>query len=160
MVHKAKTPVSISSGSAEIEVRNLRLKDLERIVDIDKKILGIARPDYWDMRMRRIVDTSPISPLVAISQEKVIGFIIGYTSGWEYGAPEHTGWIEDIGVDPDYQRKGVASTLLKEMVNLLKKVGVIKVYTMVNWRSSDMLQFFDHMGFTHGDMINLELQIT
>jgi hypothetical protein len=46
-----------------------------------------------------------------------------------------------------------------EMVDNLKKVGVDTIYTFVNWRDWDLLQFFDAMGFQRGDMINLELKI-
>ena len=49
--------------------------------------------------------------------------------------------------------------LLTEMVNNLKKVGVVKVYTFVNWRDWGLLQFFDAMGFKKGDMINLEMKV-
>lgn len=46
-----------------------------------------------------------------------------------------------------------------EMVDNLKKVGVDTIYTFVNWRDWDLLQFFDAMGFQQGDMINVELTI-
>ena len=49
--------------------------------------------------------------------------------------------------------------LLTEMINYLKKVGVDRVYIMVNWRDWSLMQFFDAMGFQRGDMINLELKI-
>jgi len=57
---------------------------------------------------------------------KVVVFILGDASGWEYGVPESVGWIDTIGVHPDYQRKGVARALMSEMIDNLKKVGVIR----------------------------------
>ncbi len=89
---------------------------------------------------------------------KVIGFILGDASGWEYG-PENIGWVETIGVDPSYQKKGVARILMEEMLNYMKKVGVDTVYTFVNWRDWGLLQFSDAIGFRRGDMINLEFKI-
>jgi len=41
---------------------------------------------------------------------------------------------------------------------MFKKVGVDTIYTLVNWRTWDLLRFFDKMGFGRGDMINLELE--
>jgi len=38
-------------------------------------------------------------------------------------------------------------------------VGVKTIYTLVNWNDWDLLQFFHAMGFTRGDLINLELKI-
>jgi len=64
---------------------------------------------------------------------KIVGFILGDASGWEYGIPENIGWIDTIGVDT--------------------------VYTLVNWGDWTPLQFFDAMGFKRGGMINLEFTI-
>jgi len=86
-------------------------------------------------------------------------FILGDASGWEYGVPENIGWIDTIGVDPSFQKKGMARMLIEEMLNYMKKVGVDTVYTFVNWRDWGLLQFFDAMGFRRGDMINLEFNI-
>jgi ribosomal protein S18 acetylase RimI-like enzyme len=140
-------------------IRAMAIRDLDRIVEIDTKVLGQSRSDYWEMKLELLEKQSPMAPLVAELDGKVIAFVIGYGSGWEYGVPQSIGWIDTIGVDPDYQRKGIAKLLLTEMVTNLKKVGVEKVYTFVNWRDWRLLQFFDAMGFKKGDMINLELKI-
>jgi len=97
--------------------------------------------------------------LVAEMDGRVVAFILGDASGWEYGVPENIGWIDTIGVDPAYQRKGIAQILMKEMLNNMKKVGVDTVYTLVNWRDWGLLQFFDAMGFKRGDTINPEFKI-
>jgi ribosomal protein S18 acetylase RimI-like enzyme len=140
-------------------IRTMTSNDLDRIVEIDTEILGQSRPEYWEMKLELAERRSPIASLVAEMDGIVIGFVIGDASGWEYGVPEHVGWIDTIGVDPLYQRKGVAQMLLKEMIVHLKKVGVDTIYTFVNWRDRSLLQFFDSMGFTKGDMINLELRV-
>ncbi|MBC8460810.1 MAG: GNAT family N-acetyltransferase [Deltaproteobacteria bacterium] len=140
-------------------IRTMGNKDLDRIVEIDTKILGQPRPEYWEMKLELVEKRSPIASLVAEMDGKVIGFIIGDASGWEYGVPEDVGWIDTIGVDPAYQRKGIAQMLFREMIDHLKKVGVTSIYTFVNWRDWSLLQFFDSMGFTKGDMVNLELKV-
>lgn len=140
-------------------IRAMSSKDLDRIVEIDTQVLGQPRPEYWEMKVELVEKRSPMSSLVAEWDGEVIGFIIGDASGWEYGVPEHIGWIDTIGVDPTFQRKGVAKLLFTEMVNNLKKVGVDTIYTFLNWRDWSLLQFFDAMGFQKGEMINLELKV-
>ena len=140
-------------------IRTMVPSDLDRIVEIDIKVLGKPRTEYWEMKLELVGKRSQISSLVAELDGKVIGFIIGDASRWEYGVPENIGWIDTIGVDPDYQRKGIAKILFTEMTNNLKKMGVDTIYTFVTRRDWRLLKFFNSMGFQKGDMINLELDI-
>jgi ribosomal protein S18 acetylase RimI-like enzyme len=133
--------------------------DLPQIIELDIKVLGKPRPAYWERKLELVEKRSQVSSLVAELDGKVIGFIIGDVSSWEYGVPENIGWIDTIGVDPDYQRKGVAKILFTEMSANLKKVGVDAIYTLVTRRDWRLLKFFNNLGFQEGDMINLELDI-
>jgi len=140
-------------------IRAMNIKDLKQIIAIDKKILGKARPEYWEMKIILAEKHSPMSSLVAEQDGKIVGFVIGDASGWEYGVPENIGWIDTIGVDPAYQKKGIARMLFSEMVNNFKKVGVNTVYTFVTWSYWKLLQFFNKAGFQTGQMLHLELKV-
>jgi len=141
------------------KVRKMTSKDLDAIVAIDTQILGKSRWDYWLMKMSLAEQRLPMASLVAEADGKVVGFILGDASGYEYDVPENIGWIDTIGVDPAYQKQGIARMLMKEMIANLKKVGVDTVYTMVNWPDWDLLKFFHAFGFQKGPLINLELKI-
>lgn len=140
-------------------IRPIRIDDLSRIVQIDIEIIGKNRSEYWEQKLELIENQSAMSSLVAEMDGKVVGFIIGNASGWEYGVPETIGWIDTIGVDPAYQRTGIAHDLLEEMTTNLKKVGCNTIYTLVNWRDWRLLRFYDDVGFEKGDMLNLELKV-
>ena len=144
----------------QVSLRPLILGDLDAIVEIERKVLGKARRDYWKKKIELPNPRYPLSCLVAEYEGKVIGFIVGEVSGWEFGIPDTIGWISTIGVDPTYQHQGVARRLSQEFVKNLKAIGVTVVYTLVNWNDWDLLKFFRAMGFTRGgDMINLELKL-
>jgi ribosomal protein S18 acetylase RimI-like enzyme len=83
------------------------------------------------MKLELVEKRSQVTSLVAELDGKVIGFIIGDASRWEYGVPENIGWIDTIGVDPEYQREGIAKILFTEMTNNLKKVDIDTIYTFV-----------------------------
>lgn len=142
-----------------VNIRPMTVGDMDAIVEIDRRVIGKSRPDYW----KKVVPENPqypFSSLVAEFEGKVIGFVVGEVSGWEFGVPDTIGWLSIIGVDPDYQHKGVARRLSLEFVKNLKGIGVSVIYTLVNWNDWDLLKFFHEMGFTRGgDMINLELKI-
>ncbi|MEW5912032.1 MAG: GNAT family N-acetyltransferase [Thermodesulfobacteriota bacterium] len=149
----------IDRSSVAPVIRAMAPADLDQIVEIDIKVLGKPRPEYWKMKLDLVQKHQQISSLVAELDGKVIGFIIGGASRWEYGMPENIGWIDTIGVDPDYQKKGVAKVLFKEMAASLQKVGVDTIYTFVKRRDWKLLKFFNRIGFQEGDMLNLELDI-
>lgn len=155
-----------------LNIRSLTEDDLDAVVDIDRKVLGKVRREYWKRKIAYI-DIYPRPALVAEMDGKVVGFILGYVSGWEFGVPDTVGWIDTIGVDPDYQHRGVGRRLFKELIENLKRTGkeaqpeaketpiegVNVVYTLVRWNDWNMLRFFEKMGFKKGEMIGLELEL-
>ena len=106
---------------------------------------------------------------------KVVGFIMGYVSGWEFGVPDTIGWIDTLGVDPVYQRRGIGRALFTALIENFKHSGREKfsvdgaekpriegvnvVYTLANWNDWDLMQFYHAMGFRKGEMLNLKLEI-
>jgi ribosomal protein S18 acetylase RimI-like enzyme len=156
----------------ELKIRGIDENDLDHIVEIDRKILGKKRPEYWKRKIGS-PSFSPRPSLVAEKDGKVIGFILGYVSGFEFGIPDNVGWIDTIGIDPDYQRKGIAKELLTQFINNLKKSGkeitpeaetseiegVNMIYTLVDWEDWGLIEFFHDMGFKKGSLLNLELKI-
>jgi ribosomal protein S18 acetylase RimI-like enzyme len=158
----------------KVKIRGLSDNDLDAVVRIDKKIFGKERREFWKRKIA-YSDIYPRPALVAEVDGKVIGFILGFVSGWEFGVPDSVGWIDTVGVDPAYQRKGIAKLLFQELVKIFKHSGREKlpetqkskpnvegvnvVYTLVSWDRWDLLQFYHNMGFKKGDMLNLELKI-
>ncbi len=143
----------------DFNIRTLKKDDLNAIVKIDEKVLGENRRNYWEAKLELMDKKSSQVSLIAEMDGEVVGFILGDISGWEFGVPETFGWIDTIGVDPAYQKRGLGTALAHELIKNLKDHGVKSVYTLVSWNDWDLLQFFHAMGFTRGDMINLELKI-
>ncbi|MBI5031287.1 MAG: GNAT family N-acetyltransferase [Chloroflexi bacterium] len=142
-----------------IKIRVMQEEDMPAVAAIQSQVLGTRRHDYKALKARAMTARSPIMPLVAEVGNEIVGFVMGETSDGEYGVPGTIGWIDSIGVLSNYQRQGVARMLVEELIASMCRVGVCKVYTLVNWRDGDMLGFFDKLGFTNGDMINLERKV-
>ena len=144
----------------KLSVRNMVKEDLDSIVEIDTKVLGETRRDYWLTKIVKQAETRPPdASLVSEIDGKVAGFILGEVSGWEFKVPNNIGWIDTIGIDPDYQNRGIAKVLAMALITNIKQYGVDTIYTLVNWNDWDLLQFFHAMGFSRGDMINLVLKV-
>jgi GNAT superfamily N-acetyltransferase len=158
-----------------VKIRGLSENDLEAVVRIDEKVLGSERRGFWKRKVA-YSDIYPRPALVAEVDGKVVGFILGYVSGWEFGVPDYVGWIETLGVDPVYQRQGIGRLLFDALIDVFKRSGREKmpeteeagkpkiegvnvVYTLVSWDRMDLLQFYHAMGFKKGEVLNLELKI-
>lgn len=144
----------------KVKIRGLTIKDLPSIIEIDRKVLGEPRPEYWKRKIEVSEFRPPLASLVAEIDGKVIGFILGDVSGWEFGVPDNTGMIETVGVDPAFQRQGIARLLSEELIRSFKLNGVRKINTLVEWNDWDLLQFFYAMGFERGRRVNLEMDLT
>ena len=143
----------------KVKIRMLKREDLPAIIEIDKKVLGKPRPEYWRRKIEVSEFRPPLASLVAELEGKVIGFILGDVSGWEFGVPDDTGVIETVGVDPTFQRQGIARLLAEELIRSFKLNGVKKISTLVEWDDWDLLQFFHALGFKRGKRINLEMNL-
>ena len=107
-------------------IRALSDKDLDAVVRIDKSIFGTERRRYWK---RKIVysDIYPRPSFIAEIDGKVVGFILGFVSGWEFCIPDSVGWIDTVGVDPTYQRRGIGASLFCKLVEAFKCSGQEKM---------------------------------
>jgi GNAT superfamily N-acetyltransferase len=140
-----------------VKLRILTLKDLDAVSEIDFSLLGIRRMEYWEQKLER-AETSGVPSLAAEIDGNLVGFILGKVSSWEYGIPADTAWIDAFGVVKEYQKKGIAKLLFKEMFSIFKMVGISNIYIFVSWKDWDLLKFFKKMKFHTGDMINLEFK--
>jgi ribosomal protein S18 acetylase RimI-like enzyme len=145
-----------------IKIRLMKADDFDAVVGIDKKISRAARPDYYQIKFERLVHSKDYLPtsLVAEDQDgKVVGFVMGELYIGEYGISQEKATLDTIGVDPDYQHKGIGERLISEFIDHLMTLGVKKINTLVDWNDSRLIQFFSANQFTLSRTINLERNI-
>ena len=143
-----------------VYVRSLDKSDLASIVNIEERVTGIARRDYWE---KRIEISEAIRPhwasLVAELDNRVVGFILGRAGELEFGLPGTVAWIEIIGVDPVYRRQGIARCLLERFTASAEDHGVKTIFTLVDNDKPEMKQFFNRLGFAQGKMLHFQKEI-
>ncbi|RLC31321.1 MAG: N-acetyltransferase [Deltaproteobacteria bacterium] len=146
---------------SKLRIRVMKREDIGAIIEIDERIMGESRPQYYERKCDAALDVSRqvVTSLVAVYDRKVIGFIMGNVYLGEFGIPEATASLDTIGVHPDYQGQGVAVELIKRFISNLKKVNVEYVYTLVDWNDWDMLKFFEKSGFVPAKALKLELKL-
>jgi flavin-dependent dehydrogenase/ribosomal protein S18 acetylase RimI-like enzyme len=138
----------------DITIRNMTVRDIDEVLRIDEKITGKPHEAYYESKAASYISRGPEYCLVAEHRDHVIGFVLGDVRGWEFAA-ELSGWLEIIGVDPEYHGQGVSRALMEELSRRFKRAGVTVVNTMVNWNDGSLIDYFRANGFERGEYVNL-----
>ena len=145
----------------KVAVRALEPDDLDQVIRIDERLTGQTRKDYWKKRFELTALRPPWMSLVAELDQRIVGFLFGWTSESEFGISGSTAWIDLIGVDPPYRGRGVGQALVERFVGSAQELRAVdKVYTLIDLAQADVREFFMKLGFKHGRMIQLERQVT
>jgi ribosomal protein S18 acetylase RimI-like enzyme len=145
----------------DIYVRNMEKSDLPAIVYMEERQTGVARPTYWEKRIEMSEAIRPHwASLVAEIDNRVVGFILGRAGELEFGLPGTVAWIEMIGVDPAYRRRGVAQELVEKFAESAEDHGIRTIFTLITSNQTEMQQFFSRLGFVHGKMLHYQKEIS
>jgi ribosomal protein S18 acetylase RimI-like enzyme len=142
-----------------IKIRLMKADDFDAVVAIDEKVLKVSRPGYYRLKFEKLVqskDYVPTSLVAEVEDGTVVGFVMGELYIGDYGISQEEATLDTIGVDPDYQHKGIGEWLLNEFMDHLRTLGVRKIDTLVSWNDSKLIHFFSANQFSPSKTINLE----
>ncbi|MCZ7664371.1 MAG: GNAT family N-acetyltransferase [Thermoleophilia bacterium] len=146
-------------NESDFDIRLMKADDFAAVVGIDTKVLKASRPEYYAMKFEKLFrskDYLPTSLVAAKEDGTVVGFVMGELYMGEYGIFQEEATLDTIGVDPDYQNRGIGEQLISEFVNHLRRLGVQKIYTLVGWNDYQLIHFFSTNHFNPSKTINLE----
>ena len=146
-------------NESTIKIRLMKAEDFNAVVGIDEKVLKGSRPEYYEMKFDKLFNSNDYLPASLVAEEadgRGGGVVMGEIYMGEYGIFREGATLDTIGVDPDYQHKGIGERLINEFMDHLKKVGVQKVTTLVDWNDSKLIHFFSANHFSPSKTINLE----
>jgi ribosomal protein S18 acetylase RimI-like enzyme len=156
----------MSNAKLKVKIRPMELLDLRAIFNIHQKLeaaekfitykqftvrktFGMTTEAVTSAKRPDILEVAKLINLglVAEYEGNVCGFVVGRQT---YIAERdiEEGEIAIIGVDPDYQRKGIANQLVNAICDLLSSKDVYSVRIGIDPDDEDLLAFFERMGFT------------
>jgi ribosomal-protein-alanine N-acetyltransferase len=120
-----------------LEIRALETSDLEAIEAIEQR----AYPTPWSRSMFASELAKPTSIcLGAFDGDELVGYVINsrYVDAWH---------VMNVAVDPDHQRRGVASRLLERLFELTRD-DERRGYTLeVRVSNEGAIELYERLGF-------------
>jgi ribosomal protein S18 acetylase RimI-like enzyme len=148
--------------STTTKIRIMRVDDFNAVVKIDEKVSKTSRPEYYRVKFEELVQSLDRIPTSLVAEDEtgaVVGFIMGELFIGEYGL-SHEATLDTIGVDPDCQHKRIGEQLIREFIDHLKGLGVLKVNTLVDSKNTRMMSFFTANQFGPSSIVNLERDLS
>ena len=139
-------------SKAEVRIRALEDTDIGDITSLDEKLAGEYRPEVWERRLGYYLRRDPETSTVAEADGRVVGFMLGEVRSGEFGLEEPTGWIEVLGVDPDYRGNAIGRRLAERVLASFSTLGAKTVRTLVDEEMAGIAEFFAALGFEAASM--------
>ena len=127
-----------------------------------KAFSGEPWNDPWDpadavIHVRELLESKQSYGMEYVEDGKVAGFILGTSMLFHYG---RTFEINDLAVDPAYQRRGIAKMLLERCLADMKAMGIVGVH-LITAGEGILPAFYEKYGFKKENeviLMGLEMQ--
>jgi ribosomal protein S18 acetylase RimI-like enzyme len=125
----------------KISIRSYHDEDQPDVIRLWEKVFPGAPPHNnpaRDLRTRREAQSELF--LVALYGEKLIGTVMA-------GCEEGQGWVYYLGVDPDYRRQGIATSLMKRIEARMIGFGCSELHLQIFNNQPEVQAFYESLGY-------------
>jgi ribosomal protein S18 acetylase RimI-like enzyme len=131
----------------------MQLKDLPTVFALGQRLFTAEKlPTLyrsWDEdEVVQLFGSDEDTCLVAEAGDRIVGFALGRVmekprSAWRYG------WLEWLGIDPEFKRYGIATRLLNQLTSRFIARDARMMLVDTDEDNADALAFFREFGFGH-----------
>jgi len=142
----------------DVLIRQMKEKDIDSILEIDKKIGGLERAFTYENLFDSLIGGEIACSFVAEVKNHVVGFILASVT---YVPEEVTRvcMIQILGVHPGYRRQRIASRLIGALAEACSSKGIREIRVMVDQHDTNLQGLFETLDFRRGSMINYSLAL-
>jgi ribosomal protein S18 acetylase RimI-like enzyme len=125
-----------------MEYKKILLEDIKMVLNME----GDFRDNFLQEEYVKRFLKNPMNWLfVCISKDRIIGFAYGYELN-KLNTLENMLYIHEVGVLPEFQRKGIGTELLKELKNVCKKNGIYKIFLFTQKSNIGACKLYEKSG--------------
>jgi ribosomal protein S18 acetylase RimI-like enzyme len=129
-------------------IRSYNPEDEKEVVNLWFKCNLLVPHNNPRHDIERKLKTNPEWFLVGVLDGEVVATcMVGYEG--------HRGWINYLAVSPHYQRRGIATRLIKEAERRLRAVGCPKINLQVRASNKEAITFYERIGYSKDDVVGM-----
>jgi len=132
----------------DLVIRRFQPTDTDAVVDLWQQC-GLTRPwnnPYEDIALK--MDFQPELLFVGTLDGRVVATVMAGYEG-------HRGWIQYLGVSPDYQRQGIGTRIMVEAERALRGLGCVKINLQVRETNQAVIAFYEQLGFSDDHVLGM-----
>jgi predicted N-acetyltransferase YhbS len=137
----------------EVKIRPMEPEDISGILEVDQKISGVQRALTYRDLVREALGGQIDMNFVTEIDNQFVGFVMAYLTYVREQISEAC-VIQIFGVDPKYQRQGIASKLIQALLDKCRSKKIKLVRVIIDERDSELQGFFKRLGFDHDRYID------
>jgi ribosomal protein S18 acetylase RimI-like enzyme len=132
-----------------MEIRIYQEPDEQAVIALWNRLLEPRAPHNDPaLNIRKKLEVDRDLFFVATMDERVVGTVMGGYDG-------HRGWIYSVAVDPEYQRYGIGSALLRHVEAALLQRGCLKINLQVRSTNTEVIAFYERLGFEVEEIVSM-----
>ncbi len=113
----------------------------EAFHDMDAYQAHVPSDEY----LASLLGKSHIIPLVALDGDAVVGGLVAYELE-KFEQERSEIYIYDLAVDENHRRKGIATTLIKELQKIAKERGAYVIFVQADYGDEPAIKLYESLG--------------
>ena len=138
--------------SIRLVIRPFEARDRQEVVKLWQDC-GLVVP--WNDPDRDIDRKMAVQPELFLIGE-IAGVVVATTMA---GYDGHRGWLYSVAVAPEHRRRGIGRQIVHAAVERLWAMGCRKVNLQVRTTNTQVLDFYERLGFRSDNVIGLGLRL-
>jgi ribosomal protein S18 acetylase RimI-like enzyme len=98
--------------------------------------------------IERKLKVNPELFLVGLIDSRIVAAVMGGYDG-------HRGWVNYLGVDPAYQRKGLGRQMMEAIEKKILAMGCPKINLMIRTDNLGAVEFYKKIGFKMDEVVEM-----
>lgn len=121
-------------------IRKYQIEDYEEVFKLWKACgLDLGTSDSKE-EVQKLVIKNPNTSLIGVEDERVVASVFGGYDG-------RRGLVHHLAVDPEFQKKGLGSEILKTLEEEFRSMGVVKLSFWVKRDNIGAVEFYNKTGY-------------